>query len=83
MSDKQNKREIAAVLERKLARRTVLQGLGAASALGVGGTLLGSHVNPARAAGGGHIKLGWINFVDTLDPHFTGFLGAIKVHNNI
>jgi peptide/nickel transport system substrate-binding protein len=84
MSDKQNKRKIAAILERKLARRTVLQGLGAASALGVGGTLLGSHVNPARAAGGGgHIKLGWINFVDTLDPHFTGFLGAIKVHNNI
>lgn len=59
-------------------RRQMMGGLGAgAAALATG---LGSR--PARA-NGGHIKLAWVDHVDTLDPHFTGFLGAVKIHNNI
>lgn len=61
-----------------LNRRDVMKGLGA-------GAVLAATVRPnaARAQAGGHIKLAWIDHVDTLDPHFTGFLGAVKIHNNI
>lgn len=59
-------------------RRLLLKGAGASAILAAGfGT------NPARAASGGTIKLAWIDHVDTLDPHFTGVLGAVKIHNNI
>jgi peptide/nickel transport system substrate-binding protein len=61
-----------------ISRREMMGGLGAGAA--VLATGLGSR--PAHA-NGGHIKLAWINHVDTLDPHFTGFLGAVKIHNNI
>ncbi len=60
-------------------RRELMYGLGAGAA--VMATGVGSR--PARANGGGHIRLAWIDHVDTLDPHFTGFLGAVKIHNNI
>ena len=60
-------------------RRQMLSGLGAGAA--VLATGLGGH--KAHANGGGHIRLAWIDHVDTLDPHFTGFLGAVKIHNNI
>lgn len=59
-------------------RRELMYGLGAGAA--VMATGVGS--KPARA-NGGHIRLAWIDHVDTLDPHFTGFLGAVKIHNNI
>ena len=56
-----------------------MRGLGAGQA--VRATGLGP--GPAHANGGGNTRLGWLDHVDTLDPHFTGFLGAVKVHNNI
>lgn len=59
-------------------RRDMMRGLGAGTAILATG--LGSR---AALANGGHIRLAWINHVDTLDPHFTGFLGAVKIHNNI
>jgi len=79
VADIDHKEILAAKLAAQFSRRGVLKGLGAgalvASSLSVPST--------ARAAGGGEIKLAWVDFIDTLDPHFTGFLGAIKVHNNI
>jgi peptide/nickel transport system substrate-binding protein len=29
------------------------------------------------------VKVAWIDTVDTLDPHFTSSLGAIKIHDNV
>ncbi len=47
----------------------------------------GSFLGEATAAGepmrGGILKWAQIVSPDTLDPHFTGSLGAIKIHNNI
>ncbi|GLK57709.1 peptide/nickel transport system substrate-binding protein [Methylopila capsulata] len=61
-----------------LNRRDLMKGLAA------GGVVLaaGGLSRPAQAAGN-EIKLAWVDHIDTLDPHFTGFLGAVKVHNNI
>ncbi len=71
-----HKQILANTLAARLGRRRLLQGAGAAvAAAGLPAV--------ARAAEGGHIKLAWIDFVDTLDPHFTSYLGAIKIHNNI
>jgi peptide/nickel transport system substrate-binding protein len=78
-----------AVLARSLhaemtSRRAFLRALalgGAAAAAG-GGAL----APPAAAQGvkrGGQMRLAWIDTVDTLDPHFTSSLGAIKIHDNI
>jgi peptide/nickel transport system substrate-binding protein len=78
-----------AVLARTLhaemtSRRAFLRALalgGAAAAAG-GGAL----APPAAAQGvkrGGQMRLAWIDTVDTLDPHFTSSLGAIKIHDNI
>lgn len=62
----------------RLNRRDLMKGLGAGSImLAAGGT-----ARPAKAATD-EIKLAWVDHVDTLDPHFTGFLGAVKIHNNI
>lgn len=36
-----------------------------------------------RPRRGGQIKVAWIDTVDTLDPHFTSSLAAIKIHDNI
>jgi len=69
-----HKRILANSLAARFGRRRLLQGAGAA-AVGLPAT--------AHATGGGHIKIAWIDFVDTLDPHFTSYLGAIKIHNNI
>jgi peptide/nickel transport system substrate-binding protein len=62
-----------------LNRRDMIRGMGAGS-LAIAAGAMGS--GPARAEGG-HIKLAWIDHIDTLDPHFTSFFGAIKIHNNI
>jgi peptide/nickel transport system substrate-binding protein len=73
-----HKQVLASRLAARFGRRRMLQGLGAGAAVAATAGLPRS----ARAEGG-HIKLAWIDFIDTLDPHFTSFLGAIKVHNNI
>ena len=61
-----------------LNRRDALKGLGAGAVV----MAAGGFARPAQAAGG-QIKLAWVDHVDTLDPHFTAFLGAVKIHNNI
>ncbi|WP_299841576.1 ABC transporter substrate-binding protein [uncultured Jannaschia sp.] len=64
----------------RLGRRAVLKGVGAGLvAASVGGTLPGI----ARAQQSGHLRIASIKVIDTLDPHFTGFLSAIQVINNI
>ena len=70
-----HKQILANRLASRFSRRRLMQGMGAGAAAAV--------LPSAASANGGHIKLAWIDFVDTLDPHFTGFLGAIKIHNNI
>ena len=65
-----------------VSRRKLLAGAGA---LGAGLALPGP-TRSARAQGvkrGGQLKIAWIDTVDTLDPHFTSSLGAIKIHDNI
>ena len=62
-----------------LNRRDLMKGLGAGMIV----TATAGLPKAARAAEGGQIKLAWVDHIDTLDPHFTGFLGAVKVHNNI
>ena len=71
-----HKQMLANTLAARFGRRRLLQGAGATAA--TAGLPAVSH-----ASGGGHIRLAWIDFVDTLDPHFTGYLGAVKIHNNI
>jgi peptide/nickel transport system substrate-binding protein len=79
MTEIDHKKILAARLGTLFSRRNVLQGLGATAVVASSLSL-----SPrARAAAGGEIKLAWTDFIDTLDPHFTGFLGAVKVHNNI
>lgn len=74
------------ILEQRLAdrirRRAVLKGMGAgalAAAMPASGLLNGV----ARAATGGEMQIASLEHIDTLDPHFTGFLAAIQVINNI
>ena len=84
-----------AVLAERLAarfaaeRRQLLRaGAAGAAALALGGVGLSSVTSNAHAQGqpvkrGGTIRLGWIDALDTLDPHYTSSLGSIKVINNI
>jgi peptide/nickel transport system substrate-binding protein len=65
-----------------VSRRAFLAGAGA---LGAGLALAGSD-RPAwaqTAKRGGQLRIAWIDTVDTLDPHFTSSLGAIKIHDNV
>lgn len=70
-----------------LTRRAFLSRVGAVGAgvalSPIAGAWLG---RPAWAQGvkrGGQLRVAWIDTVDTLDPHFTSSLGAIKIHDNI
>ncbi len=78
------KDQLAQNIARDLGRRRFLMNAAAGSAAAMAG---GSFVGPAMAAGepvrGGTLKWAQIVAPDTLDPHFTGSLGAIKIHNNI
>ena len=74
-----HKQILATRLAARFSRRGMLRGIGGGAAMAATFGL----PDAAGAADGGRIKLAWIDFVDTLDPHFTGFLGAIKIHNNI
>src|SRR5574341_119130 len=91
MGDKSqdHRRNLAEAIREDLAsRRTFLKTTGL---LG-GGLLLGGQALLARPRAahaqdrprrGGQIKVAWIDTVDTLDPHFTSSLAAIKIHDNI
>jgi peptide/nickel transport system substrate-binding protein len=65
-----------------VSRRSFLAGAGAlgigAAAPGFGGSAWAESIKR-----GGQLKVAWIDTVDTLDPHFTSSLGAIKIHDNI
>ncbi|MFD2237653.1 ABC transporter substrate-binding protein [Aureimonas populi] len=64
----------------QLGRRAFLKGAGtAAVAMAAAGFL--PHV--ARAQQSGHIRIASMSHIDTLDPHFTGFLNSIQIINNI
>ena len=68
-------------------RRHFLKTLGAGAGVAAAGALTGPLAGSAFAAApprkGGTIKLAWIDAIDTLDPHFTASLGAVKVLNNV
>ena len=72
----------ASRLAASLGRRTVLKGIGAGM-IAAGSVSQGFLSQPARAADGGHIRIAALKHIDTLDPHFTGFLASIQVINNI
>jgi peptide/nickel transport system substrate-binding protein len=85
MDQKSLKQTLAARLEQDFRRRDFLRTMGGAM-LGAGALSGGSFMREAFAADpkrGG--TLTWAQTVppDTLDPHFTGSLAAIKIHNNI
>ncbi|MGH7388695.1 MAG: ABC transporter substrate-binding protein [Candidatus Rokuibacteriota bacterium] len=65
-----------------VGRRGFLAGAGA---LGAGLALpgLGRLAWAQAAKRGGQLKIAWVDTVDTLDPHFTSSLGAIKIHDNV
>lgn len=84
MRDVDHKAILTERITAQFSRRSLMKGLGAglvtAGAAGVTG---GVFPSLARAAQSGHIKIAEVKVVDTLDPHFTGFLSAIQIINNI
>lgn len=64
----------------RLGRRTILKGMGAGM---IAATTGGAFPAMAQAAQSGHIKIGEIKPIDTLDPHFTFRLGAVQIISNI
>lgn len=75
-----HKKILADRISARLGRRAILKGLGAGI---VAATTAGSFPSIARAQQAGHMKIASIKVIDTLDPHFTGFLSAIQIINNI
>lgn len=71
---------LGARLGARIGRRSVLKGLGAGVLAAAGTSVLPDF---AEAAQSGHIRVASISHIDTLDPHFTFFLGAVQVINNI
>jgi peptide/nickel transport system substrate-binding protein len=80
MAEIDHKNVLLGRFSREFSRRRFLQGMAAAGALTAA---TGALPKVAGAAAGGHIKLAWVKHVDTLDPHFTGFLEAVKIINNV
>lgn len=74
-----HKKILAERLSARFGRRTILKGLGAGilTAATTGAPSL------VKAQQSGHIKIASIKVIDTLDPHFTGFLSSIQIINNI
>jgi peptide/nickel transport system substrate-binding protein len=83
MSDVELKRALAGKLAKEFSRRDFLKTLAAGAAVTAGSGALVSEAIAAEAKKGGTLKWAQIVSPDTLDPHFTGSLGAIKIHNNI
>ncbi|MGF9564709.1 ABC transporter substrate-binding protein [Neorhizobium sp. JUb45] len=67
-------------LSAQLGRRTLLKGMGAGLVAAAGATLLPGE---SLAQQKGHIRIAAIKHIDTLDPHFTFFLSAVQIINNI
>ena len=82
MSSKELKTRLSERLARDLGRREFLHKMAGGAGMMAGGSLLGNAV-AAEPIRGGTLKWAQIVSPDTLDPHFTGSLGAIKIHNNI
>ena len=70
---------LAATLSARIGRRVVLKGAAGTAFAASTGAL----ARPVQAATGGHIRVASLGHIDTLDPHFTGFLSAIQVIKNI
>lgn len=87
MSDLDLKSALADKLAKEFSRRRFLKTMTAGAAAGgaamLGGGSLISEAIAAEPKRGGTLKWAQIVGPDTLDPHFTGSLGAIKIHNNI
>ena len=81
MTEVDHRKILAERLAAKLGRRTVLKGMAASAGMAAAGGLL--MPKGARAQQSGHLRVAALNHIDTLDPHFTGFLSAIQVINNI
>lgn len=75
-----HKKILADRITARLGRRAILKGLGAGI---VAATTAGGFPGVARAQQSGHLKIASVKVIDTLDPHFTGFLSAIQIINNI
>lgn len=74
-----HKRILAERMAARFGRRTILKGMGA----GLAATMAGGLPAFAQSAQSGHIKIAALKHIDTLDPHFTFFLSAVQVINNI
>jgi peptide/nickel transport system substrate-binding protein len=72
---------LADAIGAEITRRRFLGGAAAGAALA--GLGRGPVAWAQAAKRGGQLKVAWIDTVDTLDPHFTSSLGAIKIHDNI
>lgn len=88
MSNIDFKTVLAQRLAVSLGRRTFMKTLGAGAAVAsanmlAGGALVSEAIAASDIKRGGTLKWAQIVAPDTLDPHFTSSLGAIKVHNNI
>lgn len=77
------KSRLANRLAQDFGRRSFMKAAGAGAAVLAGGSLVGEAFAAAERKRGGTLKWAQIVAPDTLDPHFTGSLGAIKIHNNI
>lgn len=83
MNTKDHKTVLADITAARFGRRNFLKaaGIGAASAtLSAAGLPLSAF---AASAAKGQVRIASISYIDTLDPHFTGFMEAIKIHDNI
>ncbi|SEM86047.1 peptide/nickel transport system substrate-binding protein [Loktanella fryxellensis] len=64
----------------RLGRRSVLKGMGAGLFAATAGAALPA---TAQVAQSGHLRVGAITPIDTLDPHFTFRLGSVQIISNI
>lgn len=78
-TDIDHKQILARRVAATLGRRTLLKGLGAGLFAAAAPAMPGF----AQTARSGHLKIAALKHIDTLDPHFTFFLAAVQVINNI
>ncbi|APO72706.1 dipeptide/oligopeptide ABC transporter substrate-binding protein (plasmid) [Rhizobium gallicum] len=64
----------------QIGRRALLKGIGAGILTAGAASVL---PDLARAQQSGHMRIAAIKHIDTLDPHFTFFLSAVQIINNI
>jgi peptide/nickel transport system substrate-binding protein len=88
MNEIDPKIRLAQRLAQDFSRRQFLKTLRAGAVVGGismfgGGSLVSEAFADTGAKRGGTLKWAQVVAPDTLDPHFTGSLGAIKIHNNI